>query len=192
MLKFAIGSTNFSNFFYLLLSLTTITGQQSFLSLGDDLLDRTFETKNGCRLFLLRSWKLLCLSLPFSVFLYDLFTNKARKLQSQIPSWKIFLSFFICRLEVLSFSFLVTLYHVVDAALQLLLCGVLSSSLILINNLQWKCFYHKWLNALLRKSLLTALTAVCGTYILILFVSCNFSLGLFFVSAIWLSSLEAG
>ena len=82
-----------------------------------------------------------------SFFLFDLITNKARKLKvaesnsivDNIPS-----SLSLCRLGLLSFSFSFMFYLsqtmslslsilFVDAALQLLLCRVMSSSIIRIN-----------------------------------------------------------
>ena len=50
-LQFAIVFKSFE-YFCTFLSLTTITGQRSFSSLGDGLLDRTFEAKNYFELFL--------------------------------------------------------------------------------------------------------------------------------------------
>ena len=50
----------------------TITGQRIFSSLGDSLLDRIFETKNGFDFFV--------------EFLYDLFINKVRKLELAVSN----------------------------------------------------------------------------------------------------------
>ena len=69
MLKFAIVLKIFQ---YLSFSESSdrYWGQRNFLSLGDGLLDWTFETKNGFELFVQRSWKLLSLILLFSVLLF--------------------------------------------------------------------------------------------------------------------------
>ena len=116
------------------LSLTTITGQQNLLSFGDRFSDRIFGTKNGFELFWLRSWKP---SFGFA-FLYDLFTNKARKIEVAGPNpimennFSLSVSVGNC-LSFFSFTFYLSLSLLlalfVDAALQLLLCGVLSASL---------------------------------------------------------------
>ena len=67
LLKFAIVVQIFS-IFCPFLSLTTITGQRNFSSLGDGLIGRTFETKNGFDFFLLRSSKLFFSSAFFQFF----------------------------------------------------------------------------------------------------------------------------
>ena len=56
-----------------------ITGQRNFLSLGDGLPDRTFETKNGFELN--AKLKTFFFNFAFFSFLYGLFTNRDRKLE---------------------------------------------------------------------------------------------------------------
>ena len=91
------------------------------------------------------------LILPFSFFLYDLFINKVKKLEVAVSNPimdDIPVSFSFFQLGLLSilysFTFYLFLSHTislslslslsVDAALQLMLCSVMSSSLILIIN----------------------------------------------------------
>ena len=62
------------------LSLTIITGQRSFSSLADRLLNLTPETKNSFEHFHCEIWKPFFQILQIS-FLFDLFTNKAIKLK---------------------------------------------------------------------------------------------------------------
>ena len=67
------------NIFCPFLCLTTSTAQRNCSSLGVGLLERTFETKMVLNFF---TAKLKLLILPLSVFfLFDLITNKARKLE---------------------------------------------------------------------------------------------------------------
>ena len=121
------------NIFCPFLSLTTITGQRIFLSLGGGFLDRAFQTKMVLS-FLPQSWKLVFNFAFFSFFLFDLFTNKARKVEVGYHHGNYsYLSFSLpVRFSFLLFSF--TFYLSLLAALELLLCGVMSSSLIFINN----------------------------------------------------------
>ena len=83
----------------------------------------------------------------FQFFLYDLFTNKAKKLEVAesnpimkiipiSPSLSVRVPFVLVHVLSLSLSHSIalSLSLYVDAALQLLLYGVMSSSLILINN----------------------------------------------------------
>ena len=98
---------------------------------------KNFRDKNWFWTFTAKL-KAFILILTFSVlFLYYLFTNKARKLQSRIPSRRISLSLFLSlsvRVSFLLFTVYLSLsLFFVDAALQLLLCGVMSC-LILISN----------------------------------------------------------
>ena len=109
-----------------------------------------------CNIFSLRNQKTILLNFaPFSFFLYDFITDKAGNLEVaevNLIMEIIFLtlSVSLCRLGFLSFSFSFTfsLYHTqslslslslsflnsfVDAALQLLLCGVMASFITLIN-----------------------------------------------------------
>ena len=84
-----------------------------------------------------------------SFFLYDLFTNKVRKLEDAKSkpnmeytpislSLSVRVSFLLFCLRFISLSLYLSLSLslsvLADAAFQLLLCGVMSSSLILINN----------------------------------------------------------
>ena len=62
-----------------------ITGQRNFSSLGDGLLDRTFETKNGFEFFFTAKLKTFFIFAFFS-FLYVLFTDKATKLEAVEPN----------------------------------------------------------------------------------------------------------
>ena len=119
---------------------------------GDGLLDRSYETKDGFEFFYCNLENLFIFAF-FSSFLYDLFTNKTRKLEvaeSNPIMENILISFSLCRLGFLSYSFSFTshlslsrslacslslsLSLFVEAPLQLLLCGVMSLSLILNNN----------------------------------------------------------
>ena len=85
LLKFAIVFKIFK-YFCIFLSLTIVTDQQNFSSLADGLLDITPETKK-IRTFSLQN--LESFLLKFAIFgkflkirfLFDLFTNKARKLK---------------------------------------------------------------------------------------------------------------
>ena len=85
-LKFAI-VFKICECFYPFLSLTIITGQRSFSSLADGLLDITQERKNTFEQFHCKIWKLFILNFAIFAnflnisFLFDLFTNKARKLK---------------------------------------------------------------------------------------------------------------
>ena len=100
------------------------------------LLDGTFETKNGFDYFIAKL-KAFFLILPFSVLW---FINKVRKLDVAVTNPIMEdnpVAFSLFRLGFLSFSFSFTFYlslSDVDSALQLLLCGVMSPSLILIIN----------------------------------------------------------
>ena len=75
---------------------------------------------------------------PFSAF-YDLFINKVRKLEVAVLnptkediSLSVVVPFLLFLIHVLSLS--LSLSFSVDSALQLLLCGVLSASVIFIIN----------------------------------------------------------
>ena len=141
LLKFAFFTKIYQ---YLLPFSTTIPGQQNFSILGDWLFHRTFETKKLFWTFFTAKLNFFWI-LPFAVLFYMIFLLtrlENYKLQSRIQSWKnIPVSFSLRRLGFLSFSFSFTFYlsHsislslFVDASLQLLLCGVMSS-LVLINN----------------------------------------------------------
>ena len=59
------------NIFCPFLSLNTITGQQNFLTLGDGLLGRTFDTKNCFDFFIAKFETFLILA--FSVFFYMIY-----------------------------------------------------------------------------------------------------------------------
>ena len=62
------------------LSLTTINGQQNFLSLGGRLLDSFFETKIGFDFFFYNVENFFNFAF-FSLFFYDFLINMARKLE---------------------------------------------------------------------------------------------------------------
>ena len=84
LLKFAIIFKNFE-YFCPLLILTILTGQQNFLCHSVALRDRSPETKNLWTLFPLQNLETSFLNFALLFFLYDLVTNKARKLDLQSP-----------------------------------------------------------------------------------------------------------
>ena len=102
------------------LSLTIITGQRSFLSLSDGLHDNYPASKTVFEPFLLRNVETFSFEFcTFSFFLYDLVTNKSRKLEvvesnlivEKFPSspslslcWRAFLSFSFSLTFNLAFS----------------------------------------------------------------------------------------
>ena len=106
--KFAVVFKIFEHF-CLFLSLTIITGQQSFLSLADGLHDKNPDSKIVWVHFLhCDMWKLFFWILRFQFFLYDLVTKKARKFEvvvsnlimEKIPS-SLSLSLSVCWLAFL-------------------------------------------------------------------------------------------
>ena len=156
------------HFFVFLLSLTIISGQQSFLSLADGLYDRNRETI-FLKIFTAKCGNFHFEFCAFSFFLHDLITNKARKLKvaesnlimKTIPSslslslsslsFSLSLSLCVCvclLVGVFSLLFLVLsctlslspLNYFVDAAFQRLLCGVTSSSITLTTPFQSRPF----------------------------------------------------
>ena len=153
LLKFAVVFKIFE-YFCPFLSLTIKTGKRSFLCLADGLHDKNPGSKNGFKHFLHCGNFLLNFGLSV-FFLYDLVTNKARKLEvvvSNLIMEKILssLSLSLSLSVLVGVSFLLFLFHVlsrtlslslslslsllnsfVDAALQRLLCGVRSSSITL-------------------------------------------------------------
>ena len=144
LLKFTIVLKIFE-YFCPFLSLMIITSQRSFSSLADGLHDKNTETKNVLEPFLyFEMWKLFFGILYFQLFLKWLVTNKFRKLEvvesNLMEKFFSSLSLSLCWLPFLSFSFSLTfnlslslspslLKYFVDAALQWLLYGVMSSSI---------------------------------------------------------------
>ena len=101
LLKFAIVFKIFK-FFCAFLSLTIITGQQSFLSLADGLHDKNPETKIVFEhFFYCEMWKLFIgiLHFQFSYFLYDKVVE-SNLIMEKMPSS---LSLSLCWLAFLSF-----------------------------------------------------------------------------------------
>ena len=118
--------------FLVLSSLTTITGQPNFLNLGDGLTDRISETKIFLDFFTAKLETFAFNFALFSFFLYDLFTNKARKLDVPesnpiMENGLLFLTlslgiaFLLLFMVSLSLALSLSLY---DVARQLL-CGVI-------------------------------------------------------------------
>ena len=125
LLKFAIVLKSFENFCRFL-SLTIITGQRSFLSLADGLHQKYPETKIVFEHFIYcKFWKIFSWILHFQFFfLYDLFTNKSRKLKvvdSNLIMEQVLssLSFSLCLLAFLYFSFSLTFNLALSLSLSL-------------------------------------------------------------------------
>ena len=103
---------NFFNISCPFLSLTIITGQQIFLSLGDEFLNGTFVAKNDFEVFIYCEVENFFNFALLVFFLCDLFTNKARELEVAEPYLimkNISISFCLCRLGFLFFCLSFTL-----------------------------------------------------------------------------------
>ena len=101
------------------------------LSLGDGLLDRTFYTKNGLNFFT-EKLKTFFFNVAFFSFFFNMMylltrlQNYHGKCSYLFLSVSVKVSFLLFLVHVLSLSISLSLF--VDAALQLLICGVMSSS----------------------------------------------------------------
>ena len=130
-LKFAINFKIFEHFCPFL-SLTILTGQRKLLSLG--LHDKYLDAKNVFEHFLYCDmWKIFFWILRFQFFLY----GKKLLALSQSLSVLAGISFLLFlahgQSSSLSLSLSLSLSPIVDAALQRLLCGMMSPSITLIS-----------------------------------------------------------
>ena len=126
LLKFAIFSKFHQYFFVFFWVKQPLLANETFQASEMGYLREFFRQKRMWT-FLMQSWNLLFLILNFSVF--SSMENIPISLSLTV-SWGLLPSLFRSRFISLSLS----LYLFVGAALQLLLSGVMSSSLIFINN----------------------------------------------------------